>query len=190
MDYALYAKSYDCVDVILDNFFAMNLEIEFMDSWEIQECISFQPNRLQILFENVIEKLDVGIHNIGFIKNKKNLMFIESETPVLDENRFDEVVVPKSKIKHKDHEHYDLSEDHCYPVVFKRLKIDLNLYPGSEDSWEFHKNLCKFYDDQKEIFKTDAVQKILKYMYKQNNWVLKTMSALVTLQYILFAIMT
>lgn len=31
LDYAMYVKSYDCVDIILDNFFAMDLEIEYMD---------------------------------------------------------------------------------------------------------------------------------------------------------------
>lgn len=46
LDYAMRSKSYDCVDIILDNFFAKDYEIEQMDRWEISECISFQPSRL------------------------------------------------------------------------------------------------------------------------------------------------
>lgn len=88
----------------------------------------------------------MGNHNIGYIRNGEELMFIESETPILEEKRFEEIVLTKDKVKHNSHSDLDLTDEHCYPVVVKRLKIDLNLKAGSNESWEFHKNLVNFYD--------------------------------------------
>ena len=41
LDYAMNVKSFDCVDVILDNYFARDLEIGNIDQREIAECIAF-----------------------------------------------------------------------------------------------------------------------------------------------------
>jgi len=79
LDYAMNVKSYDCIDVILENYFAMELETGDMDYWDIAECLALQPNKLLLIFENAVEELEVGVPNFGCIKNGKDLMFIESE---------------------------------------------------------------------------------------------------------------
>jgi hypothetical protein len=58
---------------------------------------------------------------------------IESEDPLTLQKLSDNLVVSKDQLDDKKHKH--LTEDHCYPVVFKRLKIELNLVAGSQDSW-------------------------------------------------------
>jgi len=113
---------------------------------------------------------------------------IESEEPGIIQKLCDTLVVSKDQLDDKAYEH--LNEDHCSPVVFKRLKIDMNFYAGSQETWQFHKNLVKFYTDQKDIFNTEAIQKIMLFKSEQSNYVLKFMTFLVTTNYIVFATMT
>ena len=69
-----------------------------MGEWEINECIQNQPGKLNILFENAIEEIDAGDYNFGFIKNGKSLMFLESETATIKEERYKELVITNEEI--------------------------------------------------------------------------------------------
>ena len=53
----------------------------------------------------------------------------------------------------------DEKEDDQVPVQFKTIMMYINLTPGSTESIEFHKVLGK--TDAKDIFTTEAIQKIL-----------------------------
>ena len=64
----------------------------------------------------------------------------------------------------------DKKEDDLLPVQFKTIMMDINLTPGSTESIEFHKELGN--TDATDIFKTEAIQKILKYKWQQSKKVL------------------
>ena len=61
-------------------------------------------------------------------------------------------------------------EDELWPIQFKTIMMDLNLTPGSLESIAFHQELSR--TQAKDIFKTESIQKLLKYKWQQSKRVL------------------
>ena len=98
------------------------------------------------MFDHAVEQLE---EMYGKIQNDQDILFLESANLELTDEEVTKMIIPAGSEGAK--------RKTSQPIVLKRINIEHNYLNGSRWSLRFHRSLTKYYEEQKQIFKTEAL---------------------------------
>lgn len=99
------------------------------------------------MFDHAVEQLE---EMYGKIQNDQDILFLESaNSEKLTDEEVAKMIIPAGSEGAKNKT--------SQPIVLKRINIEHNYANGSRWSVRFHRSLTKYYEEQKQIFKTEAL---------------------------------